>query len=296
MLRAGLFTPIPTPFVRDQVDEAGLRRNIRHWLGTSLTGLVVLGSNGEASHLSDAEADRVVAVAREAVPAGRPLIVGTGREATTATIAATRRAADAGADAVIVRTPGFYKAQMTTDALVRHYRAVADASAVPVILYTVKMYTGVALAPAGVEALAAHPNIIGIKESGGDIGHIAEVVSRVPDDFAVLAGSATTFFAALCAGCTGGVLALAALAPDACRRLMEAAGTGRLAEGRQLQQQVNALARSVGSVHGVAGFKAALDLVGLAGGDPRPPLQPASPAVRDEIRQQLLDLDIPVVS
>lgn len=289
---SGLYTPIATPFQAGEVDETGLRANVDHWMRTPLRGLVVLGSNGEASHLSDAEADRVVEVVRERMPAGRSLIAGTGRESTRATIAASIRAARAGADAVIVRTPGFYKGQMTTAALVRHYRAVADASPVPVLLYNVQMYTGVLLAPAGVATLAEHPNIVGIKESGGDIGHIAEVVNQAPPGFAVLAGSATTFCAALSVGCTGGVLALAALAPDACLRLMTLVAEGRLADARALQRQLNPLARSVGTLHGVAGFKAALDVLGLAGGVPREPLTPAPADVASEIRQQILELGL----
>ena len=151
------------------------------------------------------------------VPSNRPLIAGTGRESTRATIAATRRAAAAGVDAVLVRTPSFFKSQMTTDVFVRHYTEVADASPVPVLLYNVTMFTGVNLQPDAVERLAAHPNIVGMKESGSDIAQIAEFVSRTPDDFTVLAGSATTFVHALCAGCDGAILALAALAPDAVR-------------------------------------------------------------------------------
>lgn len=291
---SGLFTPIATPFRAGAIDEPGLRANIRHWVRTPLHGLVVLGSNGEASHLSDVEADRVVALAREELPADRILIVGTGRESTGATIDASVRAARAGADAVIVRTPGFFKNQMTTAALVRHYTAVADASPVPVLLYNVQMYTGVLLAPGGAATLASHPNIVGIKESGGDIGHIAEVVNQTPPGFAVLAGSATTFCAALSVGCTGGVLALAALAPDACLRLMTLVAGGQMEEARALQRQLNPLARSVGTLHGVAGFKAALDLLGLAGGAPREPLLPVPADVVSAIRQQLGALGLPV--
>ena len=117
---------------------------------------------------------------------------------------------------MLVRTPSFFKSQMTTDVFVRHYTEVADASPVPVLLYNVTMFTGVNLQPDAVERLAGHPNIVGMKESGSDIAQIAELVSRTPDDFTVLAGSATTFFHALCAGCDGAILALAALVPDAC--------------------------------------------------------------------------------
>src|SRR6185369_12758182 len=187
---AGVYTPIVTPFHGDDtVDEAGLRANVKRWMSSALTGIVVLGSNGEAPQLDDDEADRVVAAARDEVPRDRPFIVGTGRESTKATIAATARAAQNGADAVLVRTPAFFKTQMTADVFVRHYTAVADASPVPVLLYNVTMFTGVNLAPDAVATLSAHPNIVGMKESGSDIGLIAEFIARTPDDFTVLAGS-----------------------------------------------------------------------------------------------------------
>ena len=170
---------------------------------TPLTGLVVLGSNGEAPQLDDEEADRVVG--RSSAPVcrqDRPLIVGTGRESTKATIAATRRAADLGADAALVRTPSFFKSQMTTEVFIRHYAEVADASRIPVLLYNVTMYTGVTLPVDAIEQLSAHPNIVGMKESGNDLLYISECINRTPDDFTVLAGSATTLFQSLCAGAT----------------------------------------------------------------------------------------------
>jgi len=289
---AGIFTPIATPFRDDDtIDEAGLRHNVARWVRTPLTGLVVLGSNGEAPLLDDDEADRVVDLVREGVPAGRPLIAGTGRESTRATIAAARRAAAAGADAVLVRTPAFFTSQMTAEVFVRHYAEVADASPVPVLLYNVSQYTGVNLPPEAVERLAGHPNVVGIKESGGDIGQIAEFLGRTPDDFTVLAGSATTFLHALCAGCHGGVLALASLVPEACARLQALVAEGRLDEARALQRRLLPLARTVGSVHAVAGLKAALDVLGYVGGAPRPPLRPASADTRELVRAQLAALE-----
>lgn len=272
----GIFTPIVTPFGADGAfDEAAMRRNVRHWMGTSLTGLVVLGSNGEAAQLDDVEADRVIAAVRDNVPTGRPLLAGTGRESTAATIAATARAAALGVDAVLVRTPAFFKPQMTTEVFVRHYTAVADASPVPVLLYNVSMFTGVNIGADAVARLATHPNIVGMKESGSDMGLISEYVNRTPDDFTVLAGSATTFMHALCAGADGAILALAALVPDDLHRLMALVQAGQLDDARALQRRLLPLARAVGTTYGVAGLKAALDLLGLAGGSPRLPLLPA---------------------
>src|SRR5712691_6161496 len=161
MKLSGVLTPIPTPLDhRDEVEPGKLRAALTRWLTTPLTGFVILGSNGEAALLDEDESDRVVSAAREMVPKGRTFIVGTGRESTRAAIDATKRAAALGADAVLVRTPGFFKTQMTSDVFVRHYTAVADASPVPVLLYNFTAVTGVNLPVDAVSRLAGHPNII----------------------------------------------------------------------------------------------------------------------------------------
>jgi len=257
---------------------------------------VVLGSNGEAPQLDDDEADRVVAVARDEVPRDRPFIVGTGRESTRATIAATARAARLGADAVLVRTPAFFKTQMTAEVFVRHYTAVAEASPVPVLLYNVTMFTGVNLPVDAVATLAAHPNIVGMKESGSDLAQIADYVARTPDTFTVLAGSAATYFHALCAGCDGGILALASIFPDECVRLQALVRDHQIEEARALQRRLTPIARTIGTAHGVPALKAALDLLGYTGGSPRPPLGRAPAQVVDTLRTQLHALDaLPLV-
>jgi 4-hydroxy-2-oxoglutarate aldolase len=285
---AGIFTPIVTPFrADDSIDDAAMRGNVARWMQTPLTGLVVLGSNGEAAQLDDAESDRLIDIVREGVPRNRPLMAGTGRESTKATIAATRRAAAAGVDAALVRTPSIFKSQMTTDVFGRHYTEVADASPIPVLLYNVTMFTGVNLLADAVERLAAHPNIVGMKESGSDIGQIAEYVDRTPDDFTVLAGSATTLFQALCAGCDGAILALAALVPEECLQIAALVRENRIAEARALQRQLLPIAKSVGGSYGVPGLKAALDIIGYNGGFPRPPLRPVAPHVAELMRGQL---------
>jgi 4-hydroxy-2-oxoglutarate aldolase len=269
-----------------------MRANAARWATTGLSGLVVLGSNGEAPLLDDHECDRATAVVRDALPSEKLELAGTGRESTAATIAATKRAAALGVDAVLVRTPGFFKAQMTGETFVRHYVAIADASPVPVLLYNVSMFTGVSLSADVIERLAMHPNIVGMKESGSDIGLIAEFVSRTPDDFVVLAGSATTLVHALAAGCHGAILALAAILPDACIEMMALVSAGRLVEARRLQRRLLPLARSIGSTYGVAGLKAALELLGFAAGAPRLPLLPASETVVHTIHSQLTALGL----
>ena len=223
------------------------------------------------------------------IPHDRGFIVGTGRESTQATIKATKRAAEHGADAVLVRTPGFFKSQMTNDVFVRHYTAVADASPVPVLLYNFTAVTGVNLLPAAVARLATHPNIVGMKESGGDVAQVADLVSQTPDDFTVLAGAAATLYPMMCVGAAGGILALAGALPEPCMHLFELTKAGRHEEAIALQRQLVPVARLLGATHGVPGLKAALNLLGYDVGLPRPPLQPLPesivPTLRDALAQ-----------
>jgi 4-hydroxy-2-oxoglutarate aldolase len=285
---AGVFAPIPTPFdEQDRVDTVRLRAALLKWVATPLDGFVVLGSNGEAVLLDDFESDQAIVAARDAVPASRRFIVGTGRESTQAAIRASKRAAEHGADAVLVRTPGFFKTQMTNDAFVRHYTAVADASPVPVLLYNFTALTGVNLLPAAVARLATHPNIIGMKESGGDVGQIADLVSSTPSTFSVIAGTAGAFYPALCVGATGGILALACVLPEACSKVFKLTKAGRHDEAMALQRRITPAAKLLGQQYGVPGLKAALNVVGYDVGVPRPPLAPAPDtavtALRDAI-------------
>jgi 4-hydroxy-2-oxoglutarate aldolase len=290
---AGIYTPIVTPFTESgDIDERGVIVNVDRYLASPLTGLVALGSNGEAAQLDDEEADRLIGVVRARVPRDRPLLVGTGRESTRATIAACRRAAAAGADAVMARTPSFYKPQMTSDAFVRHYTAVADATPVPLLLYNVTMYTGVNLQPDAVALLSEHPNIVGLKDSGNDMLQIADYLSRSAAGFTVLAGAAPTLYSAAALGVHGAVLALAGIVPELCVELFGLVGAGRLAEARALQRRLMPLARAIGPIHGVPGLKAALDLLGLHGGTPRPPLRPVSTTVIESLRALLIDLEV----
>ncbi len=287
----GIFPPVPTPFDgNDEIDLRAFARNIQRWMSTRLQGLVVLGSNGEAPYVDDDEAERLVATAREHVPSDRRLIVGAGRESTRAAIAAIRVAAGAGADAVLVRTPSYFKSQMTSDAFIRHYTAVADASRVPVLLYDVPAFTGVTLPVAAVVKLAGHPNVIGVKESAPDIGLVSDFVASTPAEFQVLVGSAPTMYAGFTVGAVGAIVAVASVVPDLCVRLWTLAGEGRREEALALQRQLTPLARSVTSTYGVGGLKKALDLAGYIGGSPRAPLAPATEQAAEVIRTQLAAL------
>lgn len=289
----GVYPPIPTPFsgVEENIDYAALSNNVDRWLTTGIRGFVVLGSNGEAPLLDDRESDAVITTVRDRVPDSRLVIAGTGRESTKASVAASQRASELGVDAVLVRTPSIFKAQTTDQAFIDHYTTIAEGSQVPIILYNFTALTGVTLSVEVVAALAEHPNIVGIKESGPDIGYVSALVDQTPDDFSVLVGSAPTFYASLMSGAAGGILALAVVVPDECVELFDLVQSFEYERARVLQRRLTPLAKLVTRVHGISGLKAALDLVGYVGGDPRFPLTAANEDVRIELTQAFISLD-----
>jgi len=285
----GIFPPIPTIFDADGlVDARAISAHVARCMATGLAGVLALGSNGEAVFLDEAESDRVLAAAREAVPAAKLLIAGTGRESTPATIDACRRAASLGAEAVLVRPPAYYKSQMTNDALVAHFRRVADASPTPVLLYNLPA-TGIVLTLPVVAALAEHPNIVGLKETSQELERLGQFTA-VGRGFAVLSGWAPVLYPAMTIGAVGGILAVANVAPDRCVELYEHAKAGRHAEALALQRAITPLAQLVSSVHGIPGLKAALDLAGYHGGPSRAPLLPVSDRAREDIARALAAL------
>jgi 4-hydroxy-2-oxoglutarate aldolase len=253
-----------------------------------LGGVVALGTNGEAALLGEDEGDRVIGAVRDAVPSDKLVIAGTGRESTRATIAATRRAAALGANFALVRTPSFFRSQMTPAVLVRHFGAVADASPIPVLLYNFPGQTGVNFSPDTIATLAEHPNIAGMKETGTDTAQLAAFVDAAASPaFSVLIGAAPGFYPALCVGATGAIVAVACVLPELCVRLLALASEGRHAQARALQQLLTPLGRLVTTTHGVPGLKGAMDAAGYKGGEPRAPLIPVSLRVMDDIRAEL---------
>lgn len=281
-----------TPFDGGIVDRGAIRSNIDKWIRAGVRGVLALGSTGEAPLLTEDESDTVIDAARNAVPSTHVLIAGTGRESTAATIEASRRAAAIGADAVIVRTPSFYKGRMTHDAFVRHYTAIADTSPVPVFLYNIPAVTGLSIGVDTVAALAQHPNIVGIKETGTDSAQLASFIDATPrpPNFTVIVGSAPVLYASLCLGAGAAIVGAACVVPEACVRLFDDVRAGNHEEARALQARLTPLARLVTVVYGIPGLKAAMDLGGYVGGDPRPPLQPASNAAIEQIRLALDDV------
>jgi 4-hydroxy-2-oxoglutarate aldolase len=284
---AGIFPPIPTPFTANgKVDFDHLRFNLNRWNKEPLTGYVVCGSNGEYTFLTLHERVELIRTARQVIPASRPLIAGSGMESTHATIDMTRQMAEAGADAAIVVTPCYYKGRMTAAALEQHYRQVADASPIPVILYSVPANTGVDLPAQAVINLARHPNIIGIKDSGGDVTKIGYMVHGTRSEkFQILAGSAGFLLGALAVGAVGGVCALANIAAARLTQLWKSFREGDVTRARQIQLPLIEANTAVTARFGVAGLKAAMDMLGYYGGPVRAPLLPLPEEDRITLRE-----------
>jgi 4-hydroxy-2-oxoglutarate aldolase len=271
----GVFPPIPTLFgTEENVAYQALIENIEHWNQYSLAGYVVLGSNGEMVYLSDEEKVRIWETARQAIPSDKLMIAGTGCESTRQTIRLSRQAADAGADAVLVLTPHYYNGQMTAEALTHHFRTVADASPVPVILYNMPRLTNVDMDAATVADVAGHSNVAGIKDSGGNVAKLAQIVEMVDSGFQVLAGSASFFLPALAVGAVGAVAALANVAPQQVVDLYDYFKAGDWNEAASIQRRLIASNTAVTARFGIPGLKTALDLLGYYGGPVRSPLRP----------------------
>ena len=282
----GIFPPLTTPFSpSERVDLPALEANLDHYNQLRLAGYVVLGSTGESVFLREKEKLAVLEAARIAAAPEKILLAGTGCEATTETLELTRRAAAFGYHAALVRTPSYFKPQMTPAALERHYCAVADASPIPLVVYAVPQFTGLAVEAPLVARLAAHPNIIGIKESSGDVKRLGEILQAAPTDFAVLAGSATALYASLALGARGGILAAACVLPELCVALYEAFVNGDDQRARALQERLDEPALAVTSRFGVAGLKFAMQLRGYAGGPARAPLLPLEVEARVELQR-----------
>ena len=271
----GIFPALVTPFDSDgSVSLNAVRENIRRYNGTAIAGYVVLGSTGEAVMLSRAEADSVLAAAKEAAASTKSLIAGTGAESTAETVARTKRAAELGYAAALVKTPYYYKPVYKAETYIRHFRAVADASPIPVLLYSVPQFTGITLETPEILALAAHPNIVGIKDSSGNIRRVVEIVAGAPPDFQVLTGGAAVIYPALTVGARGAILALAAALPEKCAEVFLLFQSGRHEQAKALQLELAVASKRIVSEQGIAGVKYAMDLRGYYGGLPRLPLLP----------------------
>ncbi len=321
----GIFPPLPTPFkAGGALDLDALRSNVETLNATGLAGYLALGTNSEAVHVSPEEASQVFAAVKQAAVPGKIVIAGTGQLSTAATLDVTKRAADAGCDAALIVTPFYYKNSMTGEALKKHYFTIADHSPIPVMIYNVPANTGLNVASSVVAEIAQHPNIVGIKDSSGDINQLAETVrltrnqgdketsrqggahpdrtgaGRVADvrsassanGFVVFSGNYGAMLPSLAFGVVGGILAVSNIAPNECVQIYDLFQQGQVAAAGELHLRLLPVARAVTSQFGVPGLKAAMEMLGYHGGDPRLPLLPLSENQRAELKRVLQEAQL----
>jgi len=288
----GIFPPITTPF-----DHAGnlypakLQHNIEKWNRTTLAGYVVIGSTGESVMLTAEEKVELwEMVARHAAPE-KLLIAGTGVESVRETVSLTNRAADLGYKAALVKTPHYYKNLLArADAQTLYYRAVADQARIPVIIYNFPQATALDIPASAVVELSHHPNIIGIKESSGNMEKVMQMMRESRPGFQVTVGSAPTLWPSLLMGATGAILAFANAAPYAAIAIWEAYRMREEEAGRDWQNRIARAAMLVTTKYGIPGLKHAMDLNGYYGGPPRLPLSVPTPEAKREIEEAFQDL------
>lgn len=291
---AGIYPPVPTFFdEREDLDLATLREHLTRLKAAGIANIVALGSNGEAVHLAPDERRQVIATVRETMGPEAQVLAGVGEHSTRATLALAQLAAEAGADIALVLPPHHYRSRMDGFALRAHYLTLADASPLPVMIYNMPANAaGIDLDAETVVALSAHPNIIGLKDSSGNVAKMAQIVAEAREGFVVLAGSAGFLLPALAIGARGAIAALANIAPRECLRLMELWREGKLEEARTLQARLIPVNTAITSGYGVAGLKAALEFVAHYGGVPRRPLPPLNDGERVRLRGVLAEADL----
>jgi 4-hydroxy-2-oxoglutarate aldolase len=283
---SGVFPALTTPFSADgSVSVEDIKHNITKYNSTGLAGFVAIGSTGESVLLSRKEVDTILVAVKESAAPGMRLIAGTGAESTAETIDRTKRAAELGYHIALVKTPYYYKPMYKPETFIAHYRRVADVSPIPVLLYSVPQFTGVALEALEVGVLAQHPNIVGIKESSGNVQRAAEMLAAAPSSFQLLVGSASMMFPSMVLGAVGSILALASALPELCVALFEAARKGDMETARTLQATILPASKLIVSQNGIPAVKYAMDQAGYRGGIPRQPLLPLHEEQRLAIRE-----------
>ncbi|HXD31372.1 MAG TPA: dihydrodipicolinate synthase family protein [Pyrinomonadaceae bacterium] len=295
----GILLPTTTPFAQNgDLDIEAFSANIRQWNATAIGGYVMLGSTGERVNLDEREYIELITAIRVEVPSEKAFIVGAGQQSTFGTISEVNKAANEGADAVLVLTPYFYRAAITQTALVTHYRAVADAAKAPVMLYSMPALTGIKIEPQTIAELSDHPNIFAVKDSSADIDGLKETVRLVSErgnsDFAVMTGNGTVLCDALKVGAVAGILAVGCVASELCLEIFRAVKEGRIEAADRMQEKLTPLAQAVTTKYGIGGLKAALNFVGFHGGAVRAPLRAPDEAARTEILQLLENAGVEV--
>lgn len=284
----GIYTPIVTPFQKnEEIDFSKLKHNLDKLGKSKLSGIVVLGSNGEFAYLDYEEKLQLVKFVIENFTKEKKIIVGTYNESTRETIKFSKEVSKLGADAILVLPSNYYKSAMKEDILYRYFTDIADESPIPMMLYNMPGNTGLNLTSSLIARLSKHPNIVGIKDTAGNIVQLSETVRDTDDNFSVFAGNAGYLLPGLAVGIKGATVALGNVLPNECCRVLELFKEGKMEEALKLQQSLIEINFLVTGKYGISGLKYAMDLMGYEGGEVRRPLQPLSEEGKEKIESTI---------
>ena len=292
----GIMPPIATPFLNDEISLSKLALNFTIWNQTELSGYVLMGSNGESGFLTREEKLRLVDACKKLALDDKLIIAGTGSDSIRETISLTNDVADLGADYALVLTPSFYKSEMKHDAFIKYFNSVADKTKIPVIIYNVPKFTGVDIETETVAKLSGHNNIVGIKNSSENIRQTTEFISMSSNEFSVFVGTASILYAGITAGASGGILALANIAPNECIQIQKLIEQKKTEEALEIQKRILPVNKAITAKYGVPGLKAAMDMLGYFGGEPREPLSKLSKPGENILKQILIDAKLLLLS
>jgi 4-hydroxy-2-oxoglutarate aldolase len=281
----GIYPPLTTPFIDDEVSFDKFLENLIKYEIKILSGYVLFGSNGESVFLTREEKLKLITTIRKHT--NRKIIAGTGLDSIKETISLTNDAAEAGADYALIITPSFFKSEMKHHTFLNYFTRVADSVMIPVILYNVPKFTGVNIEVETIVELSSHPNIIALKDSTEISSRISELAANVHTDFRLIVGTASVLFSGLSSGAVGGILALANIAPDECIQIYNLMREKNFERALEIQNRMIPVNRAVTAKFGVAGLKAAMDMMGYFGGNPRLPLEPLNEAQLIELKMIL---------
>ncbi|RUA15657.1 MAG: hypothetical protein DSY55_05835 [Clostridia bacterium] len=276
----GIVPACVTPFIDGKASPDAMQTNITRWLKAGVHGFLVFGSTGEFMYLEEEERRSVLQAARSAIPNDHFLLAGCGAESTRQTLRNLQWASEDGADAALVVTPVYYT-RHKIDAQRRHFLALAEESPLPILLYTVPVFTAYDLPIPLIEELARHPNIIGIKDSSGDLKRVALQISiQEHRTFTLFAGNPNLAYPGLSMGASGSITAFANIIPEIMVALWQAVQERDLTRAAGLQRAITELHGVIGPM-GIPAIKALLNYRSYQGGEPRLPLAP----LNEEMRQ-----------
>lgn len=288
----GIFAALATPFVQGEISPEKFKENIQKYNSFDLSGYVVLGSTGEGVYLTDQESEKLVKTAAETASSEKKIIVGTARESTKITLEFTNRMASFNIDAVLIRTPSYFKPKMDREAFKKHYLTIADNSKIPLFVYNIPQYTEISVDRELIIELSHHPNIVGMKDSSGNLAFLGELLPYLGPHFSILLGAGSVLLSGLIMGASGGILTLADVAPAKCIELYKLFQEGKIEDAKRLQLELIPLNKALTQTLGVPGCKYALDLLGYSGGLPRLPLLPLDENGEKEIENILTNIGL----